>query len=87
MTENKYRTIQFIMILVSIFKPINVDKRKEIAIVALVLKNTFDNCVTFAIISHLDCHYVFCIQLTLDFGILYILDVRYTFVEFTISVD
>src|ERR1043165_7873529 len=57
MTKNKDRTIQFFMILVDIFKSINIDKWIKISIVTFVLENTIDYCITFTIIGHLNLLY------------------------------
>src|SRR5437667_12589337 len=79
MTKDKDWTIQFVMILEGTFKPINVDKRKEISIVALVLENTFDNCVAFTIIGHLNRYHIVYIQMALNF----VANIRCAFIKVT----
>jgi hypothetical protein len=78
-TKDEDWTVQFVMNLVGIFKPIDVDKRIKISIVALVLKNTFDDCITFTIIGHLNGYHIVYIQMAFDFDI----DIRYAFIKIT----
>lgn len=82
-TKDEDWTIQFVVFLIGIFKPIDINKWIIISIIVLVFKNTFDNRITFPIINLFNRHYIALIQMTLDFDILHNLDVRYIFVKIT----